>query len=93
MLGAPTAEMLQSLIDKDINEDKNRYMTAQNTYYSDGAFSQDITQRIQKDLVQELSAPLKKMKVAYLQEVVKTCYPDKWLNPEMPNEPQVELCR
>jgi hypothetical protein len=87
MLGAPTAEMLQSMIDKEYNEDRNRYQTAQNTYYKDGAFSQDITQKLQRDLVNELSVPLKKMRAAYLQEVAKTCYPDKWMNPEMPNEP------
>lgn len=89
MLGAPTAEMLQSLIDKERNQERNRYKTAQNTYYKDGAFSQDIMQKAQRDLLQELSAPLKKLRAAYLQETVKTCYPDKWLDTEMPNEPQV----
>jgi len=41
----------------------------------------------QKDLVKDLSEPLKKMRAAFLLDVAKTCYPEKWLNPEMPNEP------
>jgi len=41
----------------------------------------------QKDLVKDLSEPLKKMRAAFLLDVAKTCYPEKRLNPEMPNEP------
>ena len=87
MLGAPTAEMLQDMIDKDHDLNYNRYKKAQTTYYKSGAFPQDIMQKAQKDLVKELSNPLKKMRSAFLLDVAKTCYPDKWLSPEMPNEP------
>lgn len=89
MLGAPTAEMLQSIIDKERNDERNRYKTAQNTFYKDGAFSQDIMHKAQRDLIQELSTPLKKLRTAFLQETAKTCFPEKWLDAEMPNEPQV----
>jgi len=87
MLGDPTAEMLQAMIDKDHDLNYNRYKKAQTTYYKSGAFPQDIMLKAQQDLVKELSNPLKKMRAAFLLDVAKTCYPDKWLNPEMPNEP------
>lgn len=36
---------------------------------------------------------MKKLHVAYLMDVSKNCYPEKWMNEDMPNEPQVNLCR
>jgi len=53
----------------------------------------DRFRTIHNDLLISLSEPMKKMKVAYLRDVNKNCYKDKWLSDDMPNEPQVDLCK
>ena len=48
---------------------------------------------MQEALTDELSGPLKKVHAAYLLDVSKNCYQDKWMREDGPNEPQVQLCR
>lgn len=36
---------------------------------------------------------MKALHKKYLLTVSNECYPDKWMNADMPNEPQVSLCR
>jgi hypothetical protein len=33
------------------------------------------------------------MRVAFMRDASKNCYQDKWMSDDMPNEPQVTLCK
>ena len=84
--------MLQDMIDAQIDEKRNRYQTMQNTKFKSGVSISDETRFATDELFQTIGKPMKKIKAAYLLDVAKNCYPDKWMRPDMPNEPQVELC-
>jgi hypothetical protein len=43
MLGAPTPKMLQDMIDAELNTERNRYKTIQNTQFKDGVSMDDAT--------------------------------------------------
>ena len=49
----------------------------------------DTSNKVQSELTSELSGPLKKLHAAYLMDVSKNCYQEKWMREDMPNEPQV----
>lgn len=41
MLGTPTPQMLQERVDTDLNEDRNRFETYMNTYFTEAKSPSD----------------------------------------------------
>ena len=52
----------------------------------------DISQVKHEDLFIRLSKPLKNMQAAYLNDVAKNCYKEKYMDEAVPNFEQVDIC-
>ena len=82
------------MLDEDYKQAMHRYATAYGEGGSrPGQSPADISQAKHDELFARLSVPLKKMQAAYLLDVSKNCYPDKYMDDSMPNEEQIDLCK
>ena len=93
MLGTPSAQMLQDMIEQQYNEKNKIFSRIQNTSFKSGQSLDDESKLIIDELTLALGQPLKKLMFTYLTDVAQNCYPEKWMRDDMPNEPQVNLCK
>ena len=67
--------------------------TVNEKFYSEGGTLRDQTNNAIKAFSDDMSTPLKRMKVAYLQAVVQDCYKPQHISDDFTNEEQIMLCK
>ena len=93
MSGKLSPQALDQMRQQDYLSKNRALMNVEGTKVSSNASFDDRFKAIEDDLSLSLSDQLKKLRVAFLREANKKCYQDKWLSDDMPNEPQISLCK
>jgi hypothetical protein len=87
------AEVLQQMLDENYEKKMHRYASKYDAGNRQGKSPVDIANDAHNSLYDMLSEPLKKMQVAYLNKVADSCYKEKHMADDVPNEEQIKLCR
>ena len=87
---AAAAKMVEEHELGDLAKLKNTYKGG---FYKDGKSLNDKSALAQRELTNDLTAPLKRMKVEYLNRVNESCYEDRHISDDFTNEEQINVCK
>ena len=73
------------MLDDDYKKEMKQFSSWYDKDQRPGKSPADISQEKHEAIFNTLSGPLKKMQAAYLLDVSKNCYPDKYMDDAVPN--------
>ena len=87
-------DVLQQMLDSDYNSRFHQFETIYDRQVRGGMSPSDLSQYWVDRFFEDISEPLKRMQVEYLQNAVKNCYKQKWLRDDgLTNLEAIMVCK